>query len=526
MQKTHLKILSSIVSVSMLCTLNAGAFDIAPRMTYRTNEVEFTSASDITIVDGAYTIDDLSITDGQDPQNRNYAGKTFSLSDGKFTFDVGRSGSAKVANWFNDQMSGYNSDSVNGDRTTFDHTADKLNFAFVGQLDLTIQNAQMPQGETVTFSNVGIAQGSTTFSNNWWFGQTCGQHTKDSDGSNSILALGTTEEGEMVYASFLRGGNGTNEITLSAITIPESARTKPAQLENVQKAFASLPLNGSKTNLNGFPGSYDPTVNHIQGYTPYVDQDGNAYSLLTHSVSTASYAHIVAGLTNGSEKTGFKTYLEGWKHPGGVQVMGDYLFVPSEQDTAAHVDLYDLRSLKVGELRRVEGFDLATQHKAGALGVTQYTAADGTEYYVLMVAHLDGENSVYHVYRANAARGIENAQFEEVGSFPFDKDFQGFGLVTEANTNDIYMIGLWSITSGATFDDYAYLYQLDTTSWTLSDELQKVHMTSTGGAAGVMGVHFRYGASVYINDSGHLMLSATERNSVLGSALTVNDWIE
>ena len=88
------------------------------------------------------------------------------------------------------------------------------------------------------------------------------------------------------------------------------------------------------------------------------------------------------------------------------------------------------------------------------------------------------------------------------------------------------MIGLWSITSGATFDDYAYLYQLDTTSWTLSDELQKVHMTSTGGAAGVMGVHFRYGASVYVNDSGHLMLSATERNSVLGSALTVNDWIE
>lgn len=138
---------------------------------------------------------------------------------------VGRSGSAKVANWFNDQMSGYNSDSVNGDRTTFDHTADKLNFAFVGQLDLTIQNAQMPQGETVTFSNVGIAQGSTTFSNNWWFGQTCGQHTKDSDGSNSILALGTTEEGEMVYASFLRGGNGTNEITLSALAIPEIART-------------------------------------------------------------------------------------------------------------------------------------------------------------------------------------------------------------------------------------------------------------------------------------------------------------
>lgn len=31
MQNTRMKILSSIISVSMLCTLNAYAFDIAPR---------------------------------------------------------------------------------------------------------------------------------------------------------------------------------------------------------------------------------------------------------------------------------------------------------------------------------------------------------------------------------------------------------------------------------------------------------------------------------------------------------------
>ena len=52
--------------------------------------------------------------------------------------------------------------------------------------------------------------------------------------------------------------------------------------------------------------------------------------------------------------------------------MGDYLLVPSEQDASAHIALYDLRSLAVKELRRVETFDLAVSHKAGALGITSY----------------------------------------------------------------------------------------------------------------------------------------------------------
>ena len=43
--------------------------------------------------------------------------------------------------------------------------------------------------------------------------------------------------------------------------------------------------------------------------------------------------------------------------------------------------------------------------------------------------------------------------------------------------------------------------------------------------AGMMGVHFRYGANVYVADDGTLTLSATERNSVLGSSLATNDWI-
>lgn len=506
----------------LMCT--AGAEEVSAYMAYRSNSVVLSAAEGLGIASGTFTVNDLRITDGQDPDGRNYVGQVHTLQNGEFTFSVGRSASESVAAWFNAKFSGYNDASVNGDRTTFDHTAGDLNFAFVGDLNLVVTTEDYPQGLRVVFPDIAFAQGSTLFSNNWWFGQLTGQHTRDSDGPNTVLAIGSTAEGKTVYASFLRGDNGVNEVSLEAIRVVEPAVDSANKLADVRDKFAALPVNGIQTNLAGFPGSYDPTVNHIQGYAQY-DSAGNIrYSILTHSVGTASYAHIVAGPKTGGDKWGFKTYLQDWRHPGGIQVIGDYLLVPSEQDTSAHIALYDLRSLAVKELRRVETFDLAVNHKAGALGITSFEDANGIGYYVLIVAHLDGGNTVYHVYRALAAAGIENAQFSEVGSFAFDKDFQGFGLVTEETTNDIYLVGLWSPTEGATFADYAYLYQLNTETWTIGEELDQIHMVSVGGAAGMMGVHFRYGANVYVADDGTLTLSATERNSVLGSALVTNDW--
>ena len=50
-------------------------------------------------------------------------------------------------------------------------------------------------------------------------------------------------------------------------------------------------------------------------------------------------------------------------------------------------------------------------------------------------------------------------------------------------------------------------------------------MVSIGRVAGMWGVYFRYGANVHAADDGTLTLSATERNSALGSALVTNDWI-
>ena len=518
-----LKYALCIVSSVTILTTAAMATNMMS-MQYRMNEVNLSSAEGITINSGTFTVNSFQISPGQDPEDKNFVGQVHSLDNGKFIFEVGRSASETVATWFNEKLSGYNDSTLNGDRTTFDQTAGKLNFAFVGDLNLNITSQQSPEGIQVQFPDVAFAQGSTMFSNNWWFGQLTGQHTRDSDGPDTVLAIGSTNSGETVYASFLRGYNDVNTVSLEAICVVSPAVSHPNKVTNALGSFEALPVDGVECGLEGFPGSYEPTVNHIQGYAQYTMPNGVEFSLLTHSVGTAPYAHIVAGPTNGTVKWGFKTYLQGWRHPGGIQTIGDYLLVPSETEGAAHIALYDMRSLAVGELRRVESFDFAVDHKAGALGITTYTASNNQEYYCLTVAHLDGVNTVYHVYTASAVNGIEYADFSEVGSFALAKDFQGFGLITEETTNHIYMVGLWAPTEGATFADYAYLHRLDTNDWSISPMLKSAHLVSGGSVPGIMGVHFRYGASVRVSDGGKLILYATERNSVLGSTLMTNAW--
>ena len=86
------------------------------------------------------------------------------------------------------------------------------------------------------------------------------------------------------------------------------------------------------------------------------------------------------------------------------------------------------------------------------------------------------------------------------------------------------MIGLRSPSEDAAFADYVYLYKLNAETWTIGEPLESIHMVSKGGLPGMMGVHFRYGAGTYVDQDGLLTISATERNSVLGSSLATDDW--
>jgi hypothetical protein len=357
-------------------------------MTYHDNDVVLSGKNGVTIKSGGeFTVSDFSITNGQDPNGKNKKGDIHKLSNSsKFTFTVGRKASSGVANWFNSQ--------IPGERTTFNHTAGELNFAFVGNLKLTVSGGGMGSNERqIIFNDVAFAQGHSGASNNWWFGGKTAQHTYDSDGVESVICFGyATDNNQEVFGSFRRGGsgNGVNEVDLLACAAVRPARSQGMKISDVVSQYSNIPDNGNSESISGLSDLYDKGINHIQGYTQY--ENDKLYFILTHSVLTADYAHIVAA-TKSSGGKGYATYGKDWDHPGGIQTLGDYLLVPSEKDNKSQISMYDLRGLAVNELPRIENFILNCKHNAGCLGITNYNDK-GVERYIMVI----GDDNNYHIY--------------------------------------------------------------------------------------------------------------------------------
>jgi hypothetical protein len=134
------------------------------RMSYHDNAVKMVMKnSGYSILGGTYTTSDQSISGGQDPNHKNNPPQTYDVSgDGKISFSVGRNGSEAVANWFASR--------AGGNLNTFGKNPGKLNFAFQGDLTLSIQGAGLSPDQPVVFKDIFLAQGHSGSTNNWWFG--------------------------------------------------------------------------------------------------------------------------------------------------------------------------------------------------------------------------------------------------------------------------------------------------------------------------------------------------------------------
>ena len=183
---------------------------------YYTNDVSL----DLTRLSGGYeliaaqyTVRDLSITDGQDPLSFNQIGeiRIWKNSFSSISFYVGRRGSRQVADFWKSNFK--------SSESTFNHDPDRLNFAFLGTLTLNLTGGVLEEHEdTYTIDDVGIAQGSSLLSNNWWFGGKNGVYV---DGNNVRLS-GRSTSGFSVNFYFRRGGfgNSPNVIQLTQIEYP------------------------------------------------------------------------------------------------------------------------------------------------------------------------------------------------------------------------------------------------------------------------------------------------------------------
>ncbi len=170
---------------------------------YDENTVRLVIDGGFELVSGTYTLTAFNIPSGQeDPENPFHLGQQFILNKlGELKFVINRDGNTDVAKWFNN--------TIRPNQNTFNHSADKLNFAFVGTLVLRLKSTILDIGEeTYTFNNVALAQGHTTLSNNWWFGGTSCQNIQ----SNQVSCLGTNSKNENISFDFLRGANEVFEV--------------------------------------------------------------------------------------------------------------------------------------------------------------------------------------------------------------------------------------------------------------------------------------------------------------------------
>lgn len=267
-------------------------------MQYHDNEVfiNLYNFYNLTLVGGSYTVNEFSVTSGQDPNGNIHTGlvKNFG-GDGKMSFRVGRKGAETTANWFNDR--------IKSSQTTFNHTAGKLNFAFIGTLVLTFTSGSYGSNRvTFTFNDVAIAQGHAGASNNWWFGgKHCTHHA-----SNTVLCAGTNSNGGNAKIDVVRGGNSVNYITL----YPSSGFSYQDNEVSINVNGHGYSLVNGKFTVTSFDVSdgQDPLGNVYNGLVQNLGSDGKmTFRLGRHGTDeTANWfnTRIPAGKTTFNHTAG------------------------------------------------------------------------------------------------------------------------------------------------------------------------------------------------------------------------------
>ncbi|HEY9256999.1 hypothetical protein [Chitinophaga sp.] len=237
-------------------------------MTYHNNDVTFSLKDNLTLIGGSFEVNDFSVSSGEDPDKHIYKGLKVSVESNRLRFRIGRHGSTETAKWFNLKVAAA--------QTTFNHSADKLNFALSGTLYLNISGGILAgRQQGFTFNNVMLAQGHAG-ANNWWFGgQNCTYI-----GGDKVKCVGHNANGDAVTFIFLRGGNGADTIELKNITILDTA--------NWMRSLPDSKLLGEIM----MPGSHDAGMSKLQHCS---DGSGGIIGPFTKTQSKSVGEQLLAG---------------------------------------------------------------------------------------------------------------------------------------------------------------------------------------------------------------------------------------
>lgn len=295
------------------------------------------------------------------------------------------------------------------------------------------------------------------------------------------------------------------------------------KLANITQAFQNVNDHASQEDLKGVePLIPNMAESHVQGVAYYKD-----YAIFSHNnMGNSRGKLIIVNRTNDKLVHNIDIPIENLNHPGGIQVIGNFLAVsvepsPNSNDKKSYILFYDLTTLNNStpptllDKPRIDRTTGAQQGKAGAVGITNYTTPDGKEHYKVVVF----DNMNVDTYTSNEyPLGDDRLQFTYEKSFRLKgSGLQGVCLLTSTDQN-INMVGF----AYDSPQDRLMLFDKD------GNQLFNRHFYNNyGSTGGSYGVHFRWGSGLqiqtYANKSPDFLVMCTQRNFV-GGLMTLNNF--
>jgi hypothetical protein len=301
------------------------------------------------------------------------------------------------------------------------------------------------------------------------------------------------------------------------------------KIDNVEKQFDSISITGSKLNLKASGPNVNLAESHVQGVAIYMN-----YYIASHN--DKGYSKGIYMILDGKNSYQLETYDEHFNHPGGIQIIGDYLIaaVENSDHDAAHIRLYDMSKMCLNTDPKIypeieKEFDLYTPSRgAGAVGITSYER-ENKEYFLLCT--FDSAHLYFYHQEIPSGKTLPQIKFthspvvQKVPNYS-QSSYTSLTLLTDIS-GIVYLIGLRVEGEESSYKDIADLYRLDTEKLSKGEsnvaklirsrQLKTVH----GSIIGIDGIHFRWGSGVKICSSHNLKLLATQRNFT-GGELDIN----
>ncbi len=347
-----------------------------------------------------------------------------------------------------------------------------------------------------------------------------------------LQVVGLADDGQLYVAAW-QDASGTWRPGQPLSQKDDAGRWNKTRLVDVPRAFAAInDHTDPEVTYEAFtPPKYPFTVieSHFQGMARY---DG--YYLLTHNTEgpdPSSYGRIdVFNIGKKRQVLRFDTAEKDYRHPGGCQIVGDYLGVELElenKEMDAVIRFYWLGSMCDVTLPTLMPSRFMVPRDVGgvsALAITDVGRGANRRY---LMALRTGKGITF--FTPNDC-GLDDPELHFTELFTFPES--GFPVIDglKHGPDNMYLLtqdsgkaddpgNVYLITLGGNekkpiveVTDWADVYQVDITSPKPSmSYLTSKHMFTSSGT-GALGIHFRYGAGCWVASPSHLDIYCASRN--------------